>query len=167
MDPISIGASIAGLLTAIVQVSSLLKTLVSRTDDAPKTAQGVMAEVTDIGTCLDALQGYFLGTQVMDRSGRSLVMIEQVIVVLTDCVSIFSELEQTLESLKTTQPTLTLDKLRWAMKETVISKILQRLQASKMSLSLMLSTLTWYDNRVGPQRWPLMLTCVSPQHLGR
>ncbi|MCJ1479668.1 hypothetical protein MMC13_008354 [Lambiella insularis] len=142
MDPLSISASITGLIAAAVQVSALLKHLVSNAKGASASAQSVLAEVSDIGLCLNQLQGFLLGSHEVCGSRTSLIMIDQVIVVLTNCVSIFSELEQTIEMLKTEQPTKVIDKVKWARKETVISKILGRLQASKASLNLMLTTLT-------------------------
>ena len=143
MDPLSISASIVGLLTASAQVSALLTSLVASAKDAPSSAQAVLMEVNDIGLCLKQLQGFLLGTQEASRSRRSLIMIEQVIIVLTDCVSAFSKLEQILEMLKTDPPVRVLDKVKWALKERVIGTLLLRLQASKMSLGLMLTTLTW------------------------
>ena len=100
MDPLSVATSIAGLIVATCQVSTLLRTFVNSAKEAPNSAQAVLTEVNGIGICLRQLQEYLLGKEESFRSRRSLIMIEQVIVVLTDCVSIFSELEQTLEMLK-------------------------------------------------------------------
>lgn len=69
-------------------------------------------------------------------------MLEQLIIVFTDCVSIFSQLEQTLESLKTDDLVRVVDRVKWAMKEKTIAKLLTRLQTSKTSLSLILNILT-------------------------
>lgn len=143
MDPLSVATSIAGLVVAACQVSSLLKDFVGSAKEAPISARVVLMEVTGIGVCLNQLQGYVLGKQETPKSRRSLIMIEQVIVVLTDCVSIFSELEQALEMLKTDQPMKVIDRLKWTMKEAAIGRLLQRLQTSKASLTFMLTTLTW------------------------
>ena len=143
MDPLSIFASIAGLVVATPQVSDLLKRFLEGVKEAPHSAQAVLTEVAGIGICLDQLQGYLVEKQETYKSRRSLIMIEQVIVVLTDCVSIFSELEQTLDMLKTDQPMRITDKLKWTMKEATIDRLLQRLQTSKSSLTWMLTTLTW------------------------
>ena len=70
-------------------------------------------------------------------------MIEHLVIIFTDCVSVFSELEQTLESLKTDEHMRVIDRLKWSMKENAISKLLQRLQSSKASLNFMLTILTW------------------------
>ena len=143
MDPLSVSASIFGLVAAAAQISGLLKTFVNSTNEASNSAKGILVEITDIRVCLNQLGGFLLGTQDAPRSRTSLIMIEQVIIVLTDCVTIFSELEQTLDMLKTDQPMRVIDKVKWVMKESKISKILLRLQASKASLNLMLTTLTW------------------------
>lgn len=142
MDPISVSASIAGLITAAVQVSALLKRLVDSVQGAPQSAQNVLIEVNGIGLCLNQLQEYILGTQSVSRSRTSFIMIEQVVVVLTDCVTIFSELEQILATLQLDAMKV-IDKLKWSTKEASILQLLARLQTSKTSLSLMLTTLTW------------------------
>ena len=144
MDPLSVSASIAGLIMAAMQVSKLLYTLAKSADGSPSSAQRVLAEVNDIRVCLEQLQSLVLGKEDRLRSRKSLVMVEQLIVVLTNCVSIFSELEQTLEMVKTDQPMRVIDRLKWISKESVITRILLRLQTSKSSLNLMITTLTWY-----------------------
>ncbi|KAL9120454.1 MAG: hypothetical protein Q9187_002992 [Circinaria calcarea] len=141
MDPISVSASIAGLITAAVQVSALLKRLVENVRGAPQSALNVLVEVNGIGLCLNQLREYIHGTQSVSRSRASFIMIEQVVVVLTDCLTIFSELEQVLETLQLDAMKV-IDKMKWTAKEATILQLLARLQTSKTSLSLMLTTLT-------------------------
>ena len=143
MDPLSISASIIGITTAALQVFRVLKTFVEGANGARTSARSVLMEVTGIYVCLHQLQDFLLGKREASRSRRSLVMIEHLIIVFTDCVSIFSELEQTLESLKTDEHVGIIDKLKWSMKETAISKLLLRLQSSKASLNFMLTILSW------------------------
>lgn len=142
MDPLSVSASIIGITTAAIQVSRLLKTFIDGANGAATSARGILMEVTGIYACLHQLQGFLIGSEEAARSRRSLIMIEQVIIVFTDCVSIFSELEQTLESLKTGEHMRYIDRVKWASKEATISKLLARLQASKASLNFMLTILT-------------------------
>jgi len=143
MDPLSIAVSIVGITTAAVQVSRLLKTFIDGANEASTSARGVLMEVTGIYACLHQVQGFLLSNNEATRSRRSLIMIEQVIVIFTDCVSIFSELEQMLETVKTGEHMRMIDRLKWPSKETAISKILARLQASKASLKFMLTISTW------------------------
>lgn len=143
MDPLSVSASIIGITLAIVQISPLLKAFIDDANNAPTSARRVLTELTGIQACLQQLQRFLLGDEEAPRNRRSLVMIEQIVVIFADCVSTFSELEQTLESLKTGEHMRVIDRLKWSLKETTISKILARLQSSKTSLNFMLTILTW------------------------
>ena len=144
MDPLSIATSIIGITTAAIQASRLLKAFVDGPGEASTSARSVLREVSGIYACLQQLQGFLLGREEAARSRRSLIMIEQIVVIFTDCVSTFSELEQTLESIQTVEHMRVLDRLKWSMKENAISKLLIRLQSAKASMSLMLNILTWY-----------------------
>lgn len=143
MDPLSVSASIIGITTAAVQVSRMLKTFIDGANGASTSARGVLIEVTGIHVCLRQLEDFLLGKREAARSRRSLIMIEHLVIIFTDCVSLFSELEQTLESLKTDGYMRVIDRLKWSMKESAISKLLLRLQSSKASLNFMLTILTW------------------------
>ena len=144
MDPLSISASIVGLCVAAVQVSHLLRDFVDNTRQAPKTARQTLMETTGIYVCLNQLDSFLSGKQKAARSRRSLIMVEQVIIILTDCVSIFSELEQVIDTLKADEgPMRVVDRMKWSFKEKALTKLLTRLQGSKTSLSLMLTILTW------------------------
>ncbi|KAL9118558.1 MAG: hypothetical protein Q9187_004898, partial [Circinaria calcarea] len=142
MDPLSVSASIIGLLAVAAKVTVLLTVLVDSAKAIPQLVQSVLTEVSDISACLGQLQAFLTGAKSASRSRTSLIMVEQVVVILAGCVSTFSELEAVAERLKTEQPIRALEKLKWARKEGDISKILGRLQASKSSLNLILAVLT-------------------------
>lgn len=95
MDPLSVSAAVASLLIAGASVIDLLKNV----KNIPKLAQGVMLEVNSITTCLGSLQNFLNGTVTAQRSRTSLLVIDEVRVVLTDCVTTFSELKETLDRL--------------------------------------------------------------------
>ena len=99
-------------------------------------------ETISISVCLNQLDAFLSGKQETARSRRALIMIDQVIIIFTDCVAIFSELEQVLETLKVTSPMHTIDRMKWSFKEKTIIKLLNRLQGSKTSLNLLLTILT-------------------------
>lgn len=71
-------------------------------------------------------------------------MVEQLVAILSNCVLTFSELEETMDSLKANHSIHSVRQLMWSGKQETVSLLLSRLQSSKMSLSLMLTTLTWY-----------------------
>ena len=144
MDPLSIAASVVGLLGATAKVSAVLNNFIRGTNGAPKLAHGVLQEVGDISACLSQLQVFLLGTKVGSRSRTCLVMVEQVVVTLTACVLTFSELEEILESLHDHKPIRISSRIAWMRKEPALSRLCLRLNSSKQSLNLMLTTLTWY-----------------------
>ena len=145
MDGISVAASILGLVGAAAKVTIYLNALVTSVKTAPKLAQSVLLEVSDVSICLSQLQRLLMGMERGCRSRERLIMIEDLVVVLSNCVSIFSELEEILESLDLTSST-TISKIKiasWLRRQPSISTLLMRLQASKQSLTFIVTTLNW------------------------
>ena len=143
MDPLSIAASVVGLLAAANSVTMFLGRLVNDTAGAPELARHVMTEVYGIGSCLGGLKPFLLGTKAASTSRTAMIMLEQVIVTLTECMTAFSDLEKALEPLKSPQPNTVMERIRWARKDPILRRILSRLQTSKISLNLMLTMLSW------------------------
>ena len=126
MDPLSVSASIIGVLGAAAKVSSVLITFAQNTKAAPKLAQTVLADINGLSAVLSHLQTYLLGNKTPSKSRASLILVEQVIVTLTECVITFSELEDVLG---TSKDMGVLDRIKWAMKESKIFEIQRRLQS--------------------------------------
>ena len=143
MDGISAAAAIVGLLGAAAKVSEVLIKFIANVKEAPKLAHNVLMEMSDVGACLNQLQNYLKGTASKSSSQEKLSMIEQLVIALSNCGSIFSELEETLDSFKPAEPMQPWRLARWLFKERDISALVVRLQQSKLSLSLMLTILTW------------------------
>ena len=143
MDPISAAASVIGLLGAAAKVSEVLLKFIGNVKEAPKLAQNVLMEVSDVGACLNQLQRYLQGSLSTSTSQEQLLMVEQLVVTLSNCVLIFSELEEMVDSLKPAEQMQPWRLAQWLLKEQAISALMVRMQQSKLSLSLMLTTLTW------------------------
>lgn len=144
MDPLSVSASIIGILGAAAKVSSVLITFVKNTKAAPKLAQTVLADVNGLSTVLSHLQTYLLGTVSPTRSRASLILVEQVLVTLAECVTTFSELEDVLGTTKHDAGMDIMNRIKWATKESKVVDIQRRLQSNKASLTLMLTILQWF-----------------------
>ena len=142
MDPISVAASIVGILGASAQVLRLLTAFIKSANGAPKASQDVLAEVADISACLWKLQSFLLGIETSSASRTSLMVVEQIVVTLTSTVTTFSELEEMLDAWTQAHWSV-LEKYKWTAREKSIAQILLRLQTSKSSLHFMLTTLTW------------------------
>ena len=144
MDPLSVSASIVGILGAAAKVSSVLITFVGNAKAAPRLAQTVLADVNGLSTVLGHLQTYLLGTTSPTRSRASLILVKQVLVTLAECVTTFSELEDVLGTSRHDAEMDTLNRIKWATKDSKVADIQRRLQSNKSSLTLMLTILQWF-----------------------
>lgn len=144
MEPLSIAASIVGLLTATAKISKTLKNFIGCVKNAPQLAEHVLVEVSNINASLTQVQNFLNSTNSRSQSRKQLVMMEQVVVILSTCVMAFSELESILESLSLEEPTKKLwARVAWTRQESSLKLLLKRLRWSKISLTLVLTTLTW------------------------
>lgn len=143
MDPISVTASILGLLGAAAKISQVLTSFITGVKDAPRLAQRTLTEVEDLRVCFGQLQDFIASEGVKDRSRTAMIMVDQLVIILTHSVMTFSELETAVEGLKPRSSFIINSRFKWFAKEHTITLLLQRLQASKTSLNLLLTTLTW------------------------
>jgi hypothetical protein len=143
MDPLSVSASIAGLLTAAQQVSSLVGLIL----ESKKTGS---KEIKDIKITVDALRGVLLQLQLLllgrasvNPQRASLILVDYVVVTLTACVMTFSDLDGCVKGIASDETLGILDGIRWASKAAELTKHVRNLEAHKSSLILMMSILTW------------------------
>ena len=134
MDPISAAASVVGLLGAAAKISEVLLKFIGSVKGAPKLAQNILMEVSDVSACLNQLQRYLQGAISTSSSQEQLLMVELLVVTLSNCVLIFSELEEITNSLKPEEPMHPWRLAQWLLKEQTISALLVRMQQSKSSL---------------------------------
>ena len=125
MDPLSVSASVIGVLTAAAKVSSILSSFIQNTRETPKLALAVLNEVNALRAALDHLQSYLLGAISPSKSRATLILVEQVIVTLTECIMTFSELEEILGTSKHGAEIGTWNRMKWAMKESKSRKLLE------------------------------------------
>ena len=126
-----------------VPYSECLFKFIRSVKEAPKLASSVLQEVSEISACLNQLQSYLMGTKAASRSNDHLLMVEHIVVALSDCVFIFSELEEIVDSLAPPDTRQSAKWAQWILKERVIKSLLARLHNSKDSLNFMMTTLTW------------------------
>jgi len=148
-DPLSVAASVVGLITAAAQVSQVLTDVISKARHAPDTCRHVRNEVDDIRGVLAQLQLFITGVSMASRSRTSLIMVDQVVVTLAACVTTFSELDAFATSLQSTIEMTIFDRLHWVSKEKDIKNMLAKLESHKLSLTLMVTILTWYVMQTG------------------
>lgn len=95
MNPLSVAASITGLVLAGANITVLLRTLV----DAPSVVQTVVVEMNYFVAVLAQLQQFMMGSLSADQSRASMIEVQQIQLILTGCVLTFSELQSGIDSL--------------------------------------------------------------------
>jgi hypothetical protein len=144
MDPLSVAASVAGLLTAAKEVSSAIDKIIKSRKKGPKEIADIKSTVDTLRSVLLQLQLLLLSRASINRERASLILVDEVVVTLTACVMTFSDLHGCMKGLEADQKFGLLDSIRWASKATKLKGYLQNLEAHKASLTLMMNILTWY-----------------------
>lgn len=145
-DPLSIAASIVGLLGFAANLCSTLNTISSSTTEAPALTDLVYSEIK-------ALEGLFLRLndfvhgKLPTTSNQHIVSVEQLAVTLTGCCQTFTLLKKEVDSFRkwngggagvgagSGKPSWA-GRLLWPLKAPAIRSLLQQLQQHKTSLIL-------------------------------
>jgi len=152
MDPLSVAASVTGLLAAGGKLIAIL-THISRLSDTPSLCKSALTEVCDTTAALRQIQDLISdGSQLeggLPRKNGKKILLENVATALVGCVMTKDELESVLDNLGLVYHQEAggfsirgvFDKTRWVLKEEEIGKMVQRLQCHKLTLNLILTTL--------------------------
>jgi hypothetical protein len=143
MDPLSVTASVVGIISASVKLIPQLYEIGSTIKDAPRLAQAAAAELHEITLILQQLQKYIDGYAQASTTRLSLITVEHITASLTGCVLTYSELDAALKSMHTDTGMKAWDRAKWYVKRDEINAIVGRLQGHKASFSLMLNIIQW------------------------
>ncbi|KAI8652444.1 hypothetical protein NCS57_01308400 [Fusarium keratoplasticum] len=135
-DPLSIAASVVGLVAAAGKVYGVLSNFVSTAADAPSSAASVLETVEQMKLTLSSVQSLIDSIESLDPSRKALIQLDHLSIVITHSVLTISE----LESIVCPKDGL-MHRLRWAWSEKRVMGLLPRLESQKSSLSLMVAVL--------------------------
>ncbi|KAK1827149.1 hypothetical protein QBC39DRAFT_393878 [Podospora conica] len=155
MDPLSVAASVAGLLAAAASICKVLAPYATAACDTPQIALQVRAEIQEATIFLSTLQGLASNVASLPTQNTGLIQVDQLIAILTNGVFVFSDLETCVGDLPTPDPTSTPSlqhRLQWARKERDFKPILARLQGFKASVSLILGIVR-SDSLLRAEQW--------------
>ena len=144
-DPLSIAASITGLLGLAGQVAIIIKGFISSVVDAPESARSALAAVEEMGMVLMSVK------QVMDKLSqlphhrKAMIHVRHLVVIFRESILSFSRLEAILKPAipKAFSKGVTWDKIQWVAIEDSILEAVARLEGHKTSISLILIILHW------------------------
>ena len=146
-DPLSVAASIAGLISITVEAVKFLSPYVSAAKETPQVAAHVYSEVQSTQIILMGLQSLTKNLSSVNVQHAALIGVNQVVAVLTDGVLLYSELHKELQSLWTKDAVGKVPlrgRLQWVWKESTFATLLNRLQSFKSSMTLVLMILQRY-----------------------
>jgi len=140
MDPLSITASIVGLLGAAAKVHGLL-VLISSVRNAPATIADACTEVKHVELALRSLHRYLQRLDSVRPQRAALIQVDELIVTLADAMMAFFEFDHLLEALSR------LARMRaaisWSRHAAQIDDCLAKMQRHKASLVMMLNIMQW------------------------
>ena len=143
MDPLSITASVTGVMAVVAKITTVVTRFIQSVEDVPASTRSVLTEVSDLSLCLSQLTPFLRGTRIAERTRRDGISVEQVVAISTSLVLSISELEELLDSFKLDLPMSALARIQWIRNEERIDRILNRIRASRSSLNLILTIFTW------------------------
>lgn len=144
MDPLSVIASLTGILGAAFKISKAASALISGWKDAPSSLHSIVSEMAALSACLAQLRPFLSKREIAPKSRMAAISVEQIVVIASSCVLSVSELQKTLDSLEPEKPLSKRVKLRWSSYEKKINMLRSRVQASTSSLNLVLTVLTCF-----------------------
>jgi hypothetical protein len=155
-DPVSITASIAGLIGLSGQIIAALNNLYAlgkSARNAPESISLLMAEMQEMNVICCQVQLLISGADKQpSNSRRTMISIEHLVATLSGCVLVYSTLDKYLSEVqgitdpdvKASTTKLVWERIRWAAwKESEVATVLGDLQRHKLSLNLMLSIIQW------------------------
>ena len=152
-DPLSIAASVAGLITISAQIVGIAKELFDKVEDAPETMMRVREEVESIEPIFHQVQRMLNGSgSGLNRGNLTMISIHNLMATLTGCVIVYTRLEKKVnEVCGFSDPTsswkragVVANRVKlglWRHEEVLI--IIEELQRHKLSLNMMLTILSW------------------------
>ena len=145
MEPLSVAASITGVIAVAAKITKLLTDFIKKNANAPNAAHSIVSESQELIICLAQLSPLIQGRSDNEELGsrRAAISLEHLVIATSSCVMAFSELEMALDSFNLDQPLSTITRMRWAKEESKITGLLSRVRASTSSLNLFLTIMTW------------------------
>jgi hypothetical protein len=143
-DPLSVAASVAGLLALSGKIYTNLSGTIARTTDAPKSAHMLLLTVSEMRITLTSISDLINTFLHIPLGRRAMVQVDHLIICLTQCVFTFDELEQQLGKWPEDVHRSRWKRLRWAAVEERLLALNDKVQQHKMSLTLVLNIFQWY-----------------------
>ncbi|CAJ0544356.1 Ff.00g035750.m01.CDS01 [Fusarium sp. VM40] len=142
-DPLSISASIAGLISLSTVVYQTLSNFADKVDKAPKSAKEILYAVAEMRLALLSMSGLVDKFSRISARRKAMVQLDHLVISLSRAVMTFTDLELFLSDWPeiSSMQSSAWRRIRWAMKEDKATHLLKRLSENRMALIFILSIL--------------------------
>lgn len=141
MDPLSLAASVAGLLSITVQVSGAIITYVKAVKDAPKSVQEISQELALTQVVLEKLDKFLRSQSLKHASFDPLSVLPTAI---ASCNSTVRDVLDNLQNAKQNGVLRMLEKLSWPFTEKQTQKKLDALRRCTSTFQFSLTVEGWW-----------------------
>ena len=145
-DPLSIAASVTGLLSVAGKICTIIYGFISSVADAPDSARAALAAVEEMKRILTSVRQVMDRLSKLPRSRKEMIHVRHLVITFRESIRAFSELEAILvnPAAGADGRSSKWDRLKWTLEEEKILRSVQQLELHKTSLSVMLSILQWW-----------------------
>jgi cell division control protein 24 len=145
-DPLSVAASIAGLLAITGKVIGVLSAFLSTVSDAPESARRALTSVEHMRLALTSVKVVMDRPQGIDRARKEMIHCTSIAIVFREAVLAFSEFEAKVgtgasDGWRSSAWTRAL----WISNEDGIQRYLAHTESVISTLGIMLNILQWYE----------------------
>jgi len=143
-DPLSIAASVAGLLSVAGKISTVITSFVLSVTDVPDSARTALFAVDGMRLVLSSIRQLLDRLSEMRRDRKEMIHITHLVVVFRETILSLSALEAIVcpAAGNGAKPSKW-DRAKWLLEEEKISRAVQSLESHRALLSTMLNILQW------------------------
>lgn len=142
-DPLSISASIAGLIALCGQIYYIISGFISNVEDAPRSARSAIAAIEQMKFVLLSVQKLIINRSSVSYERKALIQLDDLIITLTESVITLSDLMSHISPLAADSERTSKEwnQLRSSWQEGKVSHYVRRIELHKMWITTMLNIL--------------------------
>lgn len=142
-DPLSIAASVAGLLSLSGSLYNRISTFTDRVQYASQSAFALRLSVSEVRLALTSVSGLIESFINISPERRAMVQLDDLIMCLTQLVLVFDELERLVGTWPEDIQLSLWQRWRFSGQDEKMMRLSLRIQQHKTSIGLILNVLQW------------------------
>ena len=144
-DPLSIAASVTGLLAVAGKISTIIYEFVSSVSDAPTSVHRALSTIESFRSILSSIEKLLnAGWPQISEDRKRMISVKELSLVFRESIISFSELEAIVNNaVRVDIGRFKWTQMKWVLREEEFSKCIQHVERHMRSLTSMLNILQW------------------------